>query len=1389
MKKKTLTVMGAGMLTITMNSQVILAEENPSTVNAQVQDEAGDTHQETVQFDKEQFRQNLVKYLHDDHSAIKPYRGFYFEEDEIVLGENESADLRLLDSTGKEVTEGVDYYILTTVPYDKFFDANESREETAPIDWHGDKYQTASLVKINEDGKSITARPIAQKDEYLYGWVVAVYKNEYAHVLPIKVVRENAVANTKAVDYKVEEILNQMKNLSDRDKVAFAFDYLVDNITYDSRYLGRPSKYNSLVEGRAVCEGYARAFKYLMDKSGIVAEYQTGLIKQPGGQNEATNSLHAWNRVKIDGKWYYVDATWGDQRGYTDYDYLFATKEFFEKTRFVHDNGQDLGKELVGYRGTRSDIDALMDLSVEEQVKRANQTMKPGINEVLIYIPYTAHPSYKQYEVQRSFIVPGTRVEYQKHEQLGVLKGKGVLFKYTLDNKIDLIQKRSKDISVQYQVVNEEHMVKIRLTLDKPVDLALFNIKLKNANKASDTLTKIDEKTYEFPIKSMTSDTITIETAKSDYNFIEGKKDLTIDRMNDLEEPKATFVGVANDSGILANLDETMEYNLGDGVWRRATTNEVLVTPERTVDSVHDKTHAIILVRKKSPINTYSTSQEIRINKPIRTPQWVTLSETAAGGNQVNFVSNTQYHKVGEDSWKDAENDVLTNLPKGEYEFRVKGRANTFASDYYHLTIAKDPSQKSAIYQPNLTGGMAEYTEDTTVEAAKEKILEKVTITEAAGTTTKEIIGTVPKLTGNHDVKVKVTYDDGSFDEIPVSVQVSKAKTLEPVIETIAFKTEYQADSSLTHGKQQVIQEGVTGKKTDGKVTTAPINRIVKVGTKPTITTTKIPFVVERINDETLVKGVENVIREGQNGTTTTTISYTLDQATGTIRANEPVTTTTPAINKVIHVGTKVADKETNTTNPDTEAIEKETAKAEHNKKVTDAKKQIDAMAGLTDAEKANFNQRLSGTIVGTDVTSIIEEAQTVSAQHIHEQAAHEANIKQAQAQIEKMPGLTDEERTNYINQLVNCAIGCDTNQFIYEAQELSNKHIAEQTLAEHDKKVAEAVKEVKAITTLTADEQQSFIDELEKTQNGDDLTAIVQKAKDLANSKQTGDVDVIPEPDSRDDAVTPDTDSEVVQPEKPTTPDIDNKPVNPKPEKPSKQRGWVKENDIWTYYQEDGKKAIGWLPEGKNWYFFNEKAEMQTGWLKDGSNWYYLKENGQMARGWEVINGTYYLFKDWGGMAQGEWMPVGEDWFYIHSDGTYAHDEWVGSFYLKQYGQMAKNEWIYHPTTGWHFINSDGTYAQNQWVGAYYLKDWGYMAKNEWIYDKNYANWFKADENGYYLHDTWVGDYYLKTNGEMAKNEWIYTNHHWYYLKENGKMARNEVVNGYKIDELGHIV
>ena len=64
-----------------------------------------------------------------------------------------------------------------------------------------------------------------------------------------------------------------------------------------------------LMKKRAVCEGYANTFKYLMDELNIPCVIVFGNATNSSGETEA----HAWNYVQLDnGQWYAIDTTWDD---------------------------------------------------------------------------------------------------------------------------------------------------------------------------------------------------------------------------------------------------------------------------------------------------------------------------------------------------------------------------------------------------------------------------------------------------------------------------------------------------------------------------------------------------------------------------------------------------------------------------------------------------------------------------------------------------------------------------------------------------------------------------------------------------------------------------------------------------------------------------------------------------------------------------------------------------------------------------------------------------------------------------------------------------------------------------------------------------------------------
>ncbi|MWW26820.1 transglutaminase domain-containing protein [Algibacter lectus] len=141
------------------------------------------------------------------------------------------------------------------------------------------------------------------------------------------------------------------KNLkTDLEKVRSIFVWITDNIKYDVKRFRNPELYskskdsttdiikNTLDTNMAVCGGYAKLFKSLCDDAGIECVYIVGLSRQYLESNEEkTVPDHAWNAVKINGKWFLLDTTWASgtvfgnrfEKAFDEYWFLTNPKEFF----------------------------------------------------------------------------------------------------------------------------------------------------------------------------------------------------------------------------------------------------------------------------------------------------------------------------------------------------------------------------------------------------------------------------------------------------------------------------------------------------------------------------------------------------------------------------------------------------------------------------------------------------------------------------------------------------------------------------------------------------------------------------------------------------------------------------------------------------------------------------------------------------------------------------------------------------------------------------------------------------------------------------------------------------------------------------------------------------
>ena len=115
---------------------------------------------------------------------------------------------------------------------------------------------------------------------------------------------------TSRIEQIKASILQQCEGKSTYEQLRIVHDWLVDNITYDQTTSRENTHniYGALIETTCVCEGYAKAFKYIVDDLNITNILVSGSATNSNGQTE----LHAWNYININDKWYGIDTTWDD---------------------------------------------------------------------------------------------------------------------------------------------------------------------------------------------------------------------------------------------------------------------------------------------------------------------------------------------------------------------------------------------------------------------------------------------------------------------------------------------------------------------------------------------------------------------------------------------------------------------------------------------------------------------------------------------------------------------------------------------------------------------------------------------------------------------------------------------------------------------------------------------------------------------------------------------------------------------------------------------------------------------------------------------------------------------------------------------------------------------
>lgn len=261
-----------------------------------------------------------------------------YEDVEVTEGENDSPSFSTF-ADSRETT----YLTTAKAAGEVLREGMVYRAETVSVNYKVPASQTISQEWFEDLSNAIFAEAFKHTgvpeegdslryavDRYMANASMTSDGKYYYVTMTFTIYYNTTYAQEEALTAEVDNLIAQLNvsGASDYDKIKAIYDYMCKNIAYDYDGLAAGtdrtiySAYAALVKKKAVCQGYAILFYRLALEMGLDARVITGTSSGEG---------HAWNIVKLENKYYNLDATW--DAGRTKYDYfLKGSKDFSDHT-------------------------------------------------------------------------------------------------------------------------------------------------------------------------------------------------------------------------------------------------------------------------------------------------------------------------------------------------------------------------------------------------------------------------------------------------------------------------------------------------------------------------------------------------------------------------------------------------------------------------------------------------------------------------------------------------------------------------------------------------------------------------------------------------------------------------------------------------------------------------------------------------------------------------------------------------------------------------------------------------------------------------------------------------------------------------------------------------
>ncbi len=157
-------------------------------------------------------------------------------------------------------------------------------------------------------------------------------------------VKSKKVYNSEEIEFINDYINNFIETnindtMSDYDKIKIFHDFIINNTIYDEgNTQDSYTAYNLITTGKSICGGYSDIISIYLNVLGI--------------QNyKITSPNHVWNLIKLNDKWYHLDATWDDPVASDGNQYLLhnffmiSTEELLNLDKIEHNFDKNIYKE------------------------------------------------------------------------------------------------------------------------------------------------------------------------------------------------------------------------------------------------------------------------------------------------------------------------------------------------------------------------------------------------------------------------------------------------------------------------------------------------------------------------------------------------------------------------------------------------------------------------------------------------------------------------------------------------------------------------------------------------------------------------------------------------------------------------------------------------------------------------------------------------------------------------------------------------------------------------------------------------------------------------------------------------------------------------------------